>query len=58
MQKEYIKPAMTCIDIDAEEVIALSTQDQRITNDNKNQFEMYGRDKDNHDNSNLWEQGW
>ncbi|MCM1373438.1 MAG: hypothetical protein NC208_10820 [Bacteroides sp.] len=49
---------MTCIDIDAEEVIALSTQDQRITNDNKNQFEMYGRDKDSHDNSNLWEQGW
>lgn len=58
MKKEYIKPVMTCIDIDVETVIAISIRDQRITNENKEQFEMYGREENNASNPNLWEQEW
>lgn len=58
MKKEYIKPAVTCININCEAIIALSAQtDAEINSTNKDDFEMYGRE-DKVPNPNLWEQGW
>ncbi|MCM1297501.1 MAG: hypothetical protein NC311_18335 [Muribaculaceae bacterium] len=58
MKKEYIKPAVTCINVDCEAIIALSAVGgTEIGGSNKDDFEMLGRD-DKVTNPNLWEQGW
>lgn len=57
MKKEYIKPVVTCINVNCEAIIALSVNDTEINGSNKGSFEMLGRD-DKVTNPNLWEQGW
>lgn len=60
MKKTYIKPAVSCIKINAESIIALSTvkgDENTITSENKNDFEMYGRE-DNSSTSNIWDNVW
>ncbi len=58
MKKIYIKPEVTCIKISTESIIALSTDDaNQITNDNKGDFEMQGRE-DRPSTPSIWDQGW
>ena len=57
MKKAYIKPSVEAFDIQMESIIALSTQDDGITGDNKDDFEPLGRE-DNPSRPNIWEQGW
>ncbi len=58
MKKTYIKPTMACININTEAIIALSVQgDTEITNENRGDFEMYGRE-DRPSNPNIWDQQW
>ncbi len=59
MKKEYIKPVSETIHIGCESVLALSVdKGTAITEDNKSDFVMQGRDDDSHSSPNVWDQGW
>lgn len=58
MKKAYITPSVEAIDIQIESIIALSTQDTEITNENKSSFEQLGREDNSSSNPGIWEQGW
>lgn len=56
MKKEYIKPALTLIDMNAESVIALSVQHGEEVTGTGEGWEMLGREEE--DMGGSWDAEW
>ena len=58
MKKTYIKPAMQSFKLQTEMIIALSTQSQSITEENKEDFNMLGREDNGPSAPGVWDSEW
>lgn len=59
MKKTYIRPSVECFKLNAQTIIAsspLSIEDVEITNENKLNFEVLGREENA--GSNVWDSEW
>ena len=60
MKKTYIKPSVECFKLNAHTIIASSPlsmdEDVEITNENKLNFEVLGREENA--GSNVWDSEW